>query len=76
MTISISQPYSGDQTHAPFGQKIAAARTTSGYTVEQLAVTCGLTAQEIAALEDGSDNNPSHIKRVSAALQIPTSSIV
>ncbi|KQO83695.1 helix-turn-helix transcriptional regulator [Rhizobium sp. Leaf262] len=76
MTISVSQPHSSNETHAPFASKIAAARSSCGYTVEQLAITCGLTTQEITALEDGSDINPSHIQRVAAALQIPLSDIV
>ncbi|GAK69713.1 helix-turn-helix domain-containing protein [Agrobacterium rubi] len=76
MTISVTHPHSSDQTDAPFAEKIAATRNSAGYTVEQLAITCGLTVQEIVALEDGSDNNPSHIQRVAAALQIPLSSIV
>lgn len=76
MTISVSEPHSSNETHAPFASKIAAARSRCGYTVDQLAVTCGLTAQEIGALENGSDINPSHIQRVAAALQIPLSSVV
>jgi DNA-binding XRE family transcriptional regulator len=76
MTISVTHLYSSDQTDTPFAEKIAAARHTAGYTIEQLAITCGLTVEEIVALEDGSDSNPSHIQRVAAALQIPLSSIV
>jgi transcriptional regulator with XRE-family HTH domain len=76
MTISVSHPDSGDQTHTPFAEKIALARKGAGYTVEQLAITCGLTTQEIEALEDGTDSNPSHIQRVAAALQIPLSDVV
>lgn len=76
MTISVSEPHSKNQTDAPFAEKIAASRHSAGYTVEQLAITCGLTVQEIIDLETGADNNPSHIQRVAAALQIPSSSIV
>ncbi|KQQ59825.1 transcriptional regulator [Rhizobium sp. Leaf311] len=76
MTISVSQPDSSDHTNAPFAEKIAAARNSAGYTVEQLAITCGLTVQEITDLENGADSNPSHIQRVAAALQIPFSTIV
>ncbi|XUY28478.1 helix-turn-helix domain-containing protein [Agrobacterium sp. rho-8.1] len=76
MTISVTHLYSSDQTDTPFAEKIAVARHTAGYTIEQLAITCGLTVEEIVALEDGSDSNPSHIQRVAAALQIPLSSIV
>lgn len=76
MTVSVCEPHSSNGTHAPFASKIAAARSNYGYTVDQLAITCGLTAQEISALEDGSDINPSHIQRVAAALQIPLSTVV
>lgn len=76
MTISVSEPHFSDETNAPFAEKIAAGRQSAGYTVEQLAITCGLTVQEITDLETGADNNPSHIQRVAAALQIPYSSIV
>lgn len=76
MTISVSQPHSSDRTDAPFAAKIAAARGECGYTVEQLAITCGLTTEEIVALEDGTDINPSHIQRVAAALQIPLAQAV
>ena len=75
MTISVSHPYSGNKTDAPFAKKITAARSDAGYTVEQLAVTCGLTASEITALENGSDSDPMRIKRVAIALQIPLSTI-
>jgi transcriptional regulator with XRE-family HTH domain len=76
MTISVTQPYSGHEANAPFAQKIASARNLAGYTVEQLAITCGLTTDEILALENGSDSDPARLKRLAAALQIPLASIL
>jgi len=75
MTISVSHPYSGNKTDAPFAKKITTARDEAGYSVEQLAITCGLTTSEITALENGSDSDPLRIKRVATALQIPLSAI-
>jgi transcriptional regulator with XRE-family HTH domain len=76
MTISVTQPYSGHEANAPFADKITAARTVAGYTVEQLAITCGLTADEIIALESGADSDLARLKRVAAALQIPFATIL
>jgi transcriptional regulator with XRE-family HTH domain len=76
MTISVTQPYSGHEANAPFADKIATARTLAGYTVEQLAITCGLTSDEILALESGSDSDPARLKRVASALQIPFATIL
>lgn len=71
MTISVSKPSTGSKTSAPFAGKILNARNAAGYTVDQLALTCGLTSQEITALETGADSDPMRIRRVATALQIP-----
>ncbi len=76
MTISISQPDSDQETSAPFARKILAARNHAGYTVDQLAITCGLTTTEIRALEEGTDSDPIRIKRVAAALNIPVEAVI
>lgn len=76
MTISVSHPNSDQETDAPFAKKVLAARNLAGYTVEQLAVTCGLTATEIHALEEGTDSDPSRIRRVAAALHIPVETVI
>ncbi|NTJ44844.1 helix-turn-helix transcriptional regulator [Agrobacterium larrymoorei] len=76
MTISVSTPTSGNATSAPFARNITAARQAAGYTIEQLALTCGLTSQEITALENGDDSDPLRVKRVAAALQIPLASVI
>jgi DNA-binding XRE family transcriptional regulator len=76
MTISVSQLDSDQETDAPFARKVLMARNLAGYTVDQLAITCGLTANEIRALEDGSDSDPLRIRRVAAALHIPVETVI
>lgn len=76
MTISVSQPDSDQETDAPFARKVLTARNLAGYTVEQLAITCGLTTSEIRALEDGTDSDPLRIRRVAAALHIPVETVI
>lgn len=76
MTISVSTPFTGNQTSAPFAGKIALARDAAGYTVDQLALTCGLTSEEILALETGADSDPSRLKRVANALQLPLTAVL
>ncbi len=76
MTISVSQPERDQHTNAPFANKILTARTRAGYTVDQLAVTCGLTTGEIKALEDGTDSDPTRIRRVAAALHLPVETVI
>ncbi|MCJ8509067.1 helix-turn-helix transcriptional regulator [Rhizobium lemnae] len=51
-------------------ETIATARKTAGYSLEDLAITTGLTVTELTALEDGKDANPARLKRVAAALQL------
>ncbi|MQB19556.1 XRE family transcriptional regulator [Agrobacterium tumefaciens] len=76
MTISVSTPFTGRETNAPFAGKIASARNAAGYTVDQLALTCGLTSQEILALETGADSDPSRLRRVASALQLPLTAVL
>lgn len=76
MTISVSRPANGSNTNTPFAGKIMSARNAAGYTVDQLALTCGLTSQEITALEAGTDGDPVRIKRVANALQIPITTLM
>ncbi len=76
MTISVSTPTSSNTTSAPFARNIMSAREAAGYTIEQLALTCGLTSKEITALETGTDSDPLRVRRVAAALQIPLTDII
>jgi|EndMetStandDraft_4_1072995.scaffolds.fasta_scaffold95977_3 transcriptional regulator with XRE-family HTH domain len=68
------------KTEAPdtslLGRKIRAARNTVGYSIEDLAVTCGLAGSEITAIEDGLDDDLGRVRRIAAALQLPLSSLI
>jgi transcriptional regulator with XRE-family HTH domain len=69
MTISIKS-FESSQS-ACLGSIIAQGRHVAGYSVEDLAVTCGLTVGEIEAIEEGRDADPGRLKRIAAALQLP-----
>jgi Helix-turn-helix domain len=47
------------------------AREAKGYSIEDLAVTCGLTAAEIRDVEMGLEASPGYLRRVAAALGLP-----
>lgn len=68
MTISHSN---FDDNHAiSIAETIATARKAAGYSLEDLAITTGLTVSELSALEDGKDRDDARLKRVAAALQL------
>lgn len=76
MTISINNAdVSGNVGMPPvdIGNAVKRFREASGYSVEDLAVTCGLTDVEISRIETGEDLDPGRIKRIAAALQMPAS---
>lgn len=52
------------------GSRIKAIRESHKYSVEDLAVTCGLANQEIADIEDGNDADPVRLRRIAAALRV------
>lgn len=68
MSISLN-----DIDSSQIGTKVRAARETVGYSIEDLAVTCGLANAEIEEIEDGHDADPAKLKRIASALQLPTS---
>jgi DNA-binding XRE family transcriptional regulator len=49
------------------------AREAVGYSVDDLAVTCGLVSNEIVEIENGANADPAKLKRIAAALQVPVS---
>jgi transcriptional regulator with XRE-family HTH domain len=55
------------------GGAVKQSRETMGYSVEDLSLTCGLTAAEITRIELGADVDPARLRRIAAALQVPTS---
>lgn len=76
MTISINTTDTAGGVATPpagLGEAVRRFREASGYSLEDLAVTCGLTDVEISRIETGEDIDPGRVKRVAAALQIPAS---
>ncbi len=55
---------------------VAEARQAVGYTVEQLAVTTGLTVDELNAIENGEGAEPSLLQRVAAGLGLPAAAFL
>lgn len=52
------------------GSRVRAARQAVGYSIEDLAETCGLTSAEILAVEEGLEGEASQLKRIAQALQV------
>ena len=51
------------------GSRVKQARQSAGYSLEDLAETCGLTIVEISRIEDGVEIDLQHLKRIAPALQ-------
>ena len=58
------------------GKRARSAREAIGYSVDQLALTCGLAHAEINAIEDGEDTDEAHLARVAAALKVPVAQLL
>ena len=76
--MSISPSNIGDNKAAPMldgdiAARVKAAREAVGYSIEDLAVTCGLANVEISEIESGRDFSPAKLKRIAGALQVPVS---
>jgi len=55
---------------------VRAIRESVGYSIEDLAVTCGLTADEITEIEVGNDADPTRIRRIASALGVPEDAVL
>jgi transcriptional regulator with XRE-family HTH domain len=62
--------------YALIGRRVRSARQAVGYSIEDLAETCGLTSAEILGIEEGLDVDATQIKRVAAALQVSVDDLV
>ncbi|WP_275789047.1 helix-turn-helix domain-containing protein [Pararhizobium gei] len=71
MTIPLPSSDSMPLQRLDAGNVVKRFREASGYSLEDLAVTCGLTDVEILKIEKGEDTDSGRLKRVAAALQIP-----
>ncbi|WP_455874688.1 helix-turn-helix domain-containing protein [Rhizobium yanglingense] len=56
--------------------EVRKAREAVGYSVDDLAVTCGLVTNEIIEIENGENADPAKLRRIAAALQVPPSDFV
>jgi transcriptional regulator with XRE-family HTH domain len=54
---------------ASVSERVRLGRRAAGYSLEDLAVTCGLTVDEISRIEDGTEIDLQHLKRIAPALQ-------
>ena len=68
--MTISQSNFDSNQSISIAEAIATARRTAGYSLEDLAITTGLTVEELEALESGQDVDPAHLKRAATALQL------
>ena len=76
--MSISPSNIGDEQASillasDIAARVRAAREAVGYSIDDLAVTCGLAKAEISDIESGKDQDPAKLKRVASALQVPIS---
>ncbi|MCB1445986.1 MAG: helix-turn-helix transcriptional regulator [Rhizobiaceae bacterium] len=72
MTISLNHLDTSNSTiidAASVSERVKLGRKAAGYSIDDLAVTCGLTADEISRIEDGVEIDLQHLKRIAPALQ-------
>ncbi|WP_085034674.1 helix-turn-helix domain-containing protein [Ensifer aridi] len=62
--------------YVDIGDAVRRSREAVGYSVEDLALTCGLTGAEITRIELGDDVDPDKLRRIAAALRVPTSTFL
>lgn len=58
------------------GARVRSARQSVGYSIEDLAETCGLTSVEITAIEEGLEGEMGQLKRLAPALQVSVSDLL
>ena len=61
---------------APTDNALRAIRMAKGYSVEHLALTCGLAINEIIDIENGRNADPMKLRRIARALQLPESALI
>ncbi len=73
--MTISQTNFDSAQSISVATAIADARHEAGYSLDDLAITCGLTIAELEAIENGSDLDPARLQRVASALKLRSLSI-
>lgn len=79
MTVSINNldaSTTAASTHVDIGDAVRRSRQAVGYSVDELALTCGLTDAEITNIELGADADPGKLQRIAAALQLPVTTFL
>lgn len=79
MSITLSNLDKSQTSIVPQVEVGAAVRRTReavGYSVDDLAETCGLTENEISKIEIGADADPAKLRRIAAALQVEPSTFL
>ena len=62
---------SGFAASLPVVNAVRAMRETRGYSIEELSLTCGLAAFELADIESGRSADPAKLRRIASALALP-----
>ena len=55
---------------------VKALRESVGYSVDELALTCGLAIGEISAIEAGENADPGRLRRIAIALGLPEQALL
>lgn len=79
MTVSVSNIRASQNGAVISGQvakAVAEARVAAGYSIDDLSITTGLVHDEILGIEDGSNADPAKVRRIAAALKIPSSAFL
>lgn len=79
MSISMSnfEPTAKNEVSAGHvASAVIEARQAVGYTLEQVAVTTGLTVDELMAIESGDDGDPAQLQRIAAAFGLPATAFL
>jgi transcriptional regulator with XRE-family HTH domain len=58
------------------GSRVRSIRQSVGYSIEDLAETCGLTSAEIIGIEEGLEAEMAQLKRIAQALRVPVSDLI
>lgn len=73
--IDVALPEAVSAAIAAGVNAVRAIRQAKGYSIEDLAVTCGLAIEEIAGIENGDDSDPSKLRRIASALGLPETTL-
>jgi transcriptional regulator with XRE-family HTH domain len=58
------------------GGRVRSIRQSVGYSIDDLAETCGLTSAEITGIEEGLEAEMGQLKRIAQALQVSVPDLV